>query len=133
MNLCYCHILWNSCWDCLYSVGHAEAVLSVAFSPDGQQLASGSGDTTVRFWDLTTQTPLYTCTGLTFKDNKLLCYLLIKSRKTQLMFCYPSLSIRIKMINLTHAKQSQNCWKLVMLMFVLLEKKILKVRIVGSW
>ncbi|RXH90690.1 hypothetical protein DVH24_035454 [Malus domestica] len=43
--------------------GHTEAVLSVAFSPDGQQLASGSGDTTVRLWDLNTQTPLHTCTG----------------------------------------------------------------------
>uniref|UniRef100_A0A0C9QVM9 TSA: Wollemia nobilis Ref_Wollemi_Transcript_5414_2075 transcribed RNA sequence n=1 Tax=Wollemia nobilis TaxID=56998 RepID=A0A0C9QVM9_9CONI len=43
--------------------GHTEAVLSVSFSPDGHQLASGSGDTTVRFWDLNTQTPLYTCTG----------------------------------------------------------------------
>ncbi|PNY11684.1 notchless protein [Trifolium pratense] len=43
--------------------GHGEAVLSVAFSPDGRQLASGSGDTTVRFWDLGTQTPMYTCTG----------------------------------------------------------------------
>ncbi|MCI08812.1 notchless-like protein, partial [Trifolium medium] len=42
--------------------GHGEAVLSVAFSPDGRQLASGSGDTTVRFWDLGTQTPMYTCT-----------------------------------------------------------------------
>ncbi|XP_071707124.1 notchless protein homolog [Rutidosis leptorrhynchoides] len=50
--------------------GHTEAVLSVAFSPDGQQLASGSGDTTVRLWDLNTQTPMFTCTG---HKNWVLC------------------------------------------------------------
>ncbi|XP_024988898.1 notchless protein homolog [Cynara cardunculus var. scolymus] len=50
--------------------GHTEAVLSVVFSPDGQQLASGSGDTTVRLWDLNTQTPLFTCTG---HKNWVLC------------------------------------------------------------
>ena len=43
--------------------GHKEAVISVAFSPDGQCLASGSGDTTVRFWDIYTQTPQFTCEG----------------------------------------------------------------------
>ncbi|KAI9593901.1 WD40-repeat-containing domain protein [Syncephalis fuscata] len=40
--------------------GHTEAVLNVSFSPDGRQLASGSGDTTVRFWDLNTETPHFT-------------------------------------------------------------------------
>lgn len=43
--------------------GHAEAVVSIAFSPDSKQLASGSGDTTIRLWDLTTETPLFTCLG----------------------------------------------------------------------
>ncbi len=43
--------------------GHSEAILSVAFSPDGKHLASGSGDTTVRIWDLMTETPLHTCSG----------------------------------------------------------------------
>lgn len=50
--------------------GHAEAVISVSFSPDGKHLASGSGDTTVRFWDVYTQTPSYTCKGHT---NWVLC------------------------------------------------------------
>ncbi|KAK8925982.1 hypothetical protein KSP39_PZI018655 [Platanthera zijinensis] len=50
--------------------GHTEAVLSVAFSPDSRNLASGSGDTSVRFWDLNTQTPLFTCSG---HKNWVLC------------------------------------------------------------
>lgn len=45
--------------------GHSEAVISVAFSPTGKYLASGSGDTTVRFWDLTTETPHFTSKGHT--------------------------------------------------------------------
>ncbi|KXZ41140.1 hypothetical protein GPECTOR_735g893 [Gonium pectorale] len=43
--------------------GHSESVLCVHFSPDGTQLASGSGDTTVRFWDLNTQLPKTECKG----------------------------------------------------------------------
>ncbi|XP_063810080.1 notchless protein homolog 1 isoform X3 [Pseudophryne corroboree] len=45
--------------------GHTEAVISVAFSPTGKYLASGSGDTTVRFWDLSTETPHFTSKGHT--------------------------------------------------------------------
>jgi ribosome assembly protein 4 len=43
--------------------GHTEAVLSVAFAPDGSTLCSGSGDHTVRVWDLNTQTPAHTLRG----------------------------------------------------------------------
>ncbi|RZF33966.1 hypothetical protein LSTR_LSTR012086 [Laodelphax striatellus] len=50
--------------------GHSEAVISVAFSPDSKHLASGSGDTTVRFWDIMTQTPRHTCQG---HKNWVLC------------------------------------------------------------
>ncbi|KAG8587806.1 hypothetical protein GDO81_005787 [Engystomops pustulosus] len=46
--------------------GHTEAVISVAFSPTGKHLASGSGDTTVRFWDLSTETPHFTSKVLDF-------------------------------------------------------------------
>ena len=34
--------------------GHTQAVWSVAFSPDGKQLASGSSDGTAKVWDVAT-------------------------------------------------------------------------------
>jgi WD40 repeat protein len=34
--------------------GHAMQVWSVAFSPDGQTLASGCSDRTVKLWDVST-------------------------------------------------------------------------------
>ncbi|KAA6414807.1 MAG: hypothetical protein FRX48_01557 [Lasallia pustulata] len=43
--------------------GHSSIVMAVAFSPDGKQLASGSGDETVRIWDAATGATLQTFEG----------------------------------------------------------------------
>ena len=44
---------------------HTEDIWSVAFSPDGKTLASGSYDTTIRLWDVATGKTLNTLTGHT--------------------------------------------------------------------
>lgn len=43
--------------------GHSDAVLCVAFSPDCTTLATSSGDTTVRLWDMGSDMPKKTLTG----------------------------------------------------------------------
>jgi ribosome assembly protein 4 len=43
--------------------GHTDSILSVAFAPHGKLLASGSGDHTIRVWDVNTEMPKWTLRG----------------------------------------------------------------------
>ncbi|BBM86344.1 hypothetical protein UABAM_04730 [Candidatus Uabimicrobium amorphum] len=49
--------------------GHTNHVKSVAFSPDGKTLASGSDDKTVRLWDVATGKKIHKITGHTNRVN----------------------------------------------------------------
>jgi WD40 repeat protein len=44
-------------------ISHSESVRSVAFSPDGKYLASGSGDYTVKLWSIESQKEVTTLQG----------------------------------------------------------------------
>ncbi|KAK4202864.1 WD40-repeat-containing domain protein [Triangularia verruculosa] len=52
---------WNACTQTLE--GHRDSVWSVAFSLDGQRVASGSGDKTIKIWDTVSGTCTQTLEG----------------------------------------------------------------------
>lgn len=51
-------------WKCIHTIaGHSNWVCAIAISPDGQMLASGSSDNTVKLWNLPTAQEICTFKG----------------------------------------------------------------------
>ncbi|MEG3897635.1 MULTISPECIES: WD40 domain-containing protein [unclassified Microcoleus] len=64
------HKFKNLKWRCVYTVpGHSSFVNSLAISPDGKILASGSWDKTIKIWNLETAELIGTLTGHSDRVN----------------------------------------------------------------
>src|SRR5262245_8842388 len=57
------YYLWGYTQESQTFHGHEDSVSSVVFSPDGKTLASGSGDKTVKLWDVASRQNLATLNG----------------------------------------------------------------------
>src|ERR1700727_590540 len=56
-----CERMWDSCLRTME--GHSSSIYSVAFSPDGTGIVSGSSDNTLRLWDSVSGAHLNTLKG----------------------------------------------------------------------
>ncbi len=61
------YYLWRLCHSDLFTLQHAREIYSVAFSPDGKRLASGSEDHTAKLWDAATGQEFATLRGHTVR------------------------------------------------------------------
>lgn len=59
------YYLWNLCHRDRLTLAHTSIVYSSSFSPDGTKLATGSGDATVKIWEVATGRELITLRGHT--------------------------------------------------------------------
>ena len=56
---------------CMYTcmcmhLGHSNRILTVAISPDGKYIVSGSADYSIKVWDLLSGREIHTLTGKTY-------------------------------------------------------------------
>ena len=47
----------------IFFIGHTSPILCASFSPTGSLLATGSGDTNARLWNIDTETPSHVLSG----------------------------------------------------------------------